>query len=81
MLIQSKIQNWKLRVRNRDCVIVIEKENTDIKKEIRVRLYKKHGMRIFPRELYNLIKKDITAANIYDKFLSKFWTWDEQDEC
>jgi len=35
---------------------------------------------MFPQELYKLICKDLTAANIYDKFLDKYFTWDEDDE-
>jgi hypothetical protein len=36
---------------------------------------------MFPKELYKQITKDITSANIYDKFLEKFYKWDELDEC
>ena len=32
------------------------------------------------KELYNTITKDLTCANTYDRFLDKFWTWDETDE-
>ena len=35
---------------------------------------------MFPQELYKLICQDLTAANIYDKFLDKYYTWDEDDE-
>ena len=35
---------------------------------------------MFPQELYKLICKDLTAANIYDKFLDKYFTWDENDD-
>jgi hypothetical protein len=38
-------------------------------------------MMMLPKELYQTITKQLPAANIYDKFLEKFWKWDENDEC
>lgn len=80
MTVQSKIKNWKVRVRASDCKIIIEKDGVSTNWEIGLRKYKDNGMRAFPKELYELIKKDIKYANIYDRFLEKFWNWVEKEE-
>ena len=80
MLVQCKIQDWQLKLKQRDCRISILKNGEEIK-AIKTKLFKDRGMLMFPKELYKLICKDLTAANIYDKFLDKFWKWDEMEEC
>ena len=80
MLVQCKIRDWQLKLKQRDCRISILKDGEELK-SIKTRLFKERGMKMFPQELYKLICRDLTAANIYDKFLDKFWKWDEMDEC
>ena len=80
MLVQCKIQDWQLKLKQRDCRISILKNGEEVK-AIKTKLFKERGMMMFPKELYKLICRDLTAANIYDKFLDKFWKWDEMDEC
>ena len=80
MLVQCKIQDWQLKLKQRDCRISILKNGEEIK-AIKTKLFKDRGMLMFPKELYKLICKDLTAANIYDKFLDKFWKWDDMEEC
>ena len=80
MLVQCKIQDWQLKLKQRDCRISILKNGEEVK-AIKTKLFKDRGMLMFPKELYKLICRDLTAANIYDKFLDKFWKWDEMDEC
>mgnify|MGYP000583593171 CR=1 FL=1 len=79
MLVQCKIQDWQIKLKQRECKISISVNGEEVK-SIRTRLFKERGMRMFPQELYKLICKDLTAANIYDKFLNKYYTWDENDD-
>ena len=79
MLVQCKIQDWQVRLKQRDCRISIFKDGEEVK-SIKTRLFKERGMKMFPQELYKTICQDLTAANIYDKFLDKYYTWDEDDE-
>ena len=79
MLVQCKIQDWVVKLKQRECKISISVNGEEVK-SIRTRLFKERGMRMFPQELYKLICKDLTAANIYDKFLNKYYTWDENDD-
>lgn len=80
MSVQCKIQEWQLKLRQRDCRIYIYKNDVEVK-SIKTKLFKDRGMLMFPKELYQIIIKQLPAANIYDKFLEKFWNWDENDEC
>jgi len=80
MSVQCKIQEWQLKLRQRDCRIYIYKNDVEVK-SIKTKLFKDRGMLMFPKELYQIIIKQLPAANIYDKFLEKFWKWDENDEC
>ena len=80
MLVQCKIQDWQLKLKQRDCRISILKNGEEVK-AIKTKLFKDRGMLMFPKELYKLICRDLTAANIYDKFLDKFYNWDELDDC
>ena len=79
MLVQCKIQDWQIKLKQRECKISISVNGEEVK-SIRTRLFKERGMRMFPQELYKLICKDLTAANIYDKFLNKYYAWDENDD-
>jgi hypothetical protein len=79
MLVQCKIQDWQIKLKQRECKISISVNGEEVK-SIRTRLFKERGMRMFPQELYKVICKDLTAANIYDKFLNKYYTWDENDD-
>jgi len=79
MLVQCKIQDWQLKLKQRDCRIAVLKHGEEVK-SIKTKLFKERGMKMFPQELYKTICQDLTAANIYDKFLDKYYTWDENDE-
>lgn len=80
-MVQCKIQNWQIKLKQRDCKISVMKDGKEVK-VIKTKLFKDRGMMMFPKELWKLICLDITAANIYDKFLDKYYTWDEEDcEC
>ncbi len=79
MLVQCKIQNWQIKLKQRDCVISIIKDGKEVK-SVKTKLFKDRGMLTFPKALYSIITKDLAAANIYDKFLDKFYTWDESDD-
>ena len=80
MLVQCKIQDWQLKLKQRDCRIYIYKDEKEIK-SVKTRVFKDRGMLTFPKELYQIITKQLPAANIYDKFLEKFYNWDGKDEC
>ena len=79
MLVQCKIQDWQIKLKQRECRISISVNGEEVK-SIRTRLFKERGMKMFPQELYKMICQDLTAANIYDKFLNKYYTWDENDD-
>jgi hypothetical protein len=80
MLVQCKIQEWQLKLKQRDCRIYIYKDDKEMK-SVKTRIFKERVLLTLPKELYKLITKDITAANIFEKFMQKFWKWDEIDEC
>jgi len=79
MLVQCKIQDWQIKLKQRECRISISVNGEEVK-SIRTRLFKERGMKMFPQELYKMICQDLTAANIYDKFLNKYYAWDENDD-
>jgi len=80
MLVQCKIQDWQLKLKQRECRIYIYKDNKEMK-SVKTRIFKDRGMLTFPKELRRIIIQELTAANIYDKFLDKFYNWDELDDC
>ena len=80
MLVQCKIQDWQLKLKQRECRIYIYKDNKEMK-SVKTRIFKDRGMLTFPKELRRIIIQELAAANIYDKFLDKFYIWDELDDC
>ncbi len=78
MLMKSKIEDYTLTVLKSQCKIRVSKD--DKSWEYSIRIFKRDGMMIFPKPLYRLICNDLKYANIYDRFLDKFYTWDESDE-
>jgi hypothetical protein len=81
LVVQCKIKEWKVKLIQKQCLISISKNETEVKK-IKTKLFKERGFKMFPMELYKIICKDLTAANIYDRFLDKYYTWDEDyEEC
>ena len=81
MLVQCKIQDWIVKLKQRECTISISKDGEEVK-SIKTKLFKERGMKMFPPDLYKLICKDLKAATVYDRFLNKYYTWDEDDnEC
>ena len=79
MLVQCKIQNWIVKLKQRECVISISKDGEEVK-SIKTKLFKERGMKMFPQELHQIICTDLTSANTYDRFLDRYFTWDENDE-
>lgn len=77
-MIKCKIDNWTIALNKVSCNIVVKQEGR-VGKEYSTRIFKRDGMLLFPKTLYNLICKDIKYANIYDKFLNKFYDWDESE--
>ena len=80
MLVQCKIQEWQLKLKQRECRIYVYKNDKEVK-SVKTRIFKDRGMLSLPRELRLIITQELPAANIYDKFLDKFYKWDELDEC
>jgi len=80
MLVQCKIQDWQLKLKQRDCRIYIYKNDNEIK-SVKTRIFKERVLLTLPKELYKIITQELPAANIFDKFMEKFWKWDEMDEC
>jgi len=80
-MLQCKIHEWQIKLKERDCRILILRNSQEVK-SIKTKLFKDRGMQMFPQPLYKLICKDLKAANIYDRFLDKYYTWDEDyEEC
>ena len=79
MSVQCKIQDWVVKLKQRECRIYIYKADKEIK-SVKTKLFKHRGMMMFPPDLYKLICKDLKAATVYDRFLNKYYTWDENDE-
>ena len=80
MLVQCKIQDWQLKLKQLDCRIYIYKNDKEIK-SVKTRIFKERILLTLPKELYKTITQELPAANIFDKFMEKFWKWDENDEC
>lgn len=80
MQVKCKIQEWQLHLKQRECKIYIYKNNKEMK-SVKTRIFKDRGMLTFPKELRLIITQELSAANIYDKFLDKFYNWDELDDC
>ena len=64
MLVQCKIQNWQLKLKQRDCRISIIKDDIEVK-SIKTRLFKERGMLMFPRELYKTITQQLPTQELY----------------
>lgn len=79
MVVQCKIKEWKVKLIQRQCLISISKNDIEVKK-IKTKLFKERGFKMFPPELYKLICKDLKSANILDKFLDRFYNWDEDED-
>lgn len=77
-MISCKIDNWVLKVNKISCKICVYKDGNLIK-EIRSKVFEQDGLRKMPKPLYNLICKELKYANIYDKFLNKYYDWDEEE--
>ena len=80
LVVQCKIQDWQLKLKQRDCRIYIYKGDKEIK-SVKTRIFKERVLLTLPKELYKLITQDITAANIFEKYMNKFWKWDEKEDC
>ena len=80
MVVQCKIQDWQLKLKQRDCRIYIYKGDKEIK-SVKTRIFKERVLLTLPKELYKLITTDIAAANIFEKYMNKFWKWDEKEDC
>jgi hypothetical protein len=48
MLVQCKIQDWQVKLKQRDCRISIIKDGEEVK-SIKTRLFKERGMKMFPQ--------------------------------
>ncbi len=84
MNVKSKIDEWVISLNKTNCEIWVrhssKKRPNSGSWEIPTKVFKKQGMRKFPKELYKLICTELKYANIYDRFLDKFYDWDESDE-
>lgn len=71
---RSKIENYTLTLLKTQCKIRVAKEEKSW--DYSVNIFKRDGMKIFPKPLYKLICSNIKYANIYDKFLERFYEWE-----
>lgn len=77
-MISCKIENWTLKLNETTRKIVVQ-NGKNKPKEYLAKVFETKGMRIFPKQLYCLISRELKYANIYDKFLDKFYDWDEKN--
>ena len=77
-MIRCKIDNWSIRLNTISCK-VIKSRNDKVVKECGTRSFSRDGLGVLPKKLYNLICKEVKYANIYDKFLEKFYNWEESE--
>jgi len=78
-MIRCKIDEWTISLNQNTCKVQVKQEGKTGCKEYSTKIFKRDGMLSLPKPLYNLICKDIKYANIYDKFLHKFYDWDESE--
>lgn len=77
-MIKSKIDDYTLSIRERTMKIVVHRNNEEVK-VIPTKSFVNKGMMLLPKKLYDKINSDLKYANIYDKFLKRFWDWYEEE--
>jgi len=77
-MVQCKIDNWQIKLNKKECKVCVYKNSQEVKR-INSKLFAERGMKMFPQELYNKICKELKSANVYDRFLDKFYDWREDD--
>ena len=50
MLVQCKIQDWVVKLKQRECRVYIYKDDKEIK-SVKTKLFKDRGMMMFPKDL------------------------------
>ena len=75
--LKSKIEDYIVSLQKEGKIRVTYKDKSW---DYSVKIFKRDGMRIFPKRLYRLICDDLKYANIYDTFLDKFYDWEESNE-
>ena len=78
-MIKSKIDDYTISLQEQRCKIIVKYGDKSF--EYSTRLFKRDGMRLFPKKLYRMICDDIKYANIYDRFFERFYEWDERGDC
>lgn len=68
-MIKVKINDFIIKVA---AEVEIFEENKKIK-SIPVDKFIENGMKLFPKKLYSLIKRDLKSANQYDKLMEKIF--------
>lgn len=79
-MMSCKIDKWTIKLNSKSRMIYVENNEEGMKKEYSLKLFRRDGMLLFPKYLYRIICQNIRYANIYDKFLNKFYDWDELNE-
>jgi hypothetical protein len=75
---RSKIEDYTLTLLKSSCKIRVSKGDKEW--EYTCKRFEREGMKIFPKPLYKLITSELKYANIYDKFLEKYYTWCDEEE-
>jgi hypothetical protein len=76
--LKCKIKDYEVSLVKRRLKILVKKDERVW--EYSTKIFKRDGMKIFPKELYTLICKELRYANVYDKWLDRYYIWDENDE-
>jgi hypothetical protein len=81
--VRSKIGEWTISLNKSNCEIWIrhssKKPPANGSWEISSKIFERDGMKRFPKNLYESIKTNLKYANIYDRFLEKYYNWDDSE--
>lgn len=74
---KSKIEEYTVTLLKNACKIRVSYKDKEW--EYSTKIFDREGFRIFPKRLYRLICEDIKYANIYDKFMDRYFEWEENE--
>ena len=72
---RSKIDEYTIALQKLACKICVRKGDREW--TYTTKKFEEQGMRIFPKPLYKLICSELKYANIYDRFLDKYYEWSD----
>jgi hypothetical protein len=74
---KSNIEEYTVTLLKNTCKIRVAYKDKEW--EYSTKVFDQKGYSIFPKRLYRLISDDIKYANIYDKFMDRYFEWEESE--